>query len=113
MDELPAAGVDADVVLLPAGLEEDQIAVLQPVTIDRSAQVGLGFGGPRQIETHHLLVGELGEGGAVETGPIRAAHAIGNAAPLLIKAFKGAALLARWGWLGRAGTGGQQQGQQG
>ncbi len=113
MDEFPGSGVDPDVVLLPAGLEEDQIPVLQPVSVHRAAEAGLGFRGAGEAEPQHLAVGELGEGGAVEAGTAGAADAIGDAAPLLIEAVEGAAL-AHGGWRLRcAGAGGDKQGQKG
>ena len=113
MNELPGTGIDADVVLLPAGLEEHQIPVLQPVSVHRPAEIGLGFSGAGQGEAQHLLVGKLGEGGAVEAGAIGAAHAIGDAAPLLIEAVEGTGLAGRRGRLRGTGAGDDKQGQQG
>lgn len=69
MDKLTGTGIDTDMVLLPAGLEEDQIPVLQPVAIDWRAETGLGFCGSGQVEAQYLAVGKLGEGGAVEARP--------------------------------------------
>jgi hypothetical protein len=43
------------VVLLPAGLEEDQIPVLETVSVHRAAEARLGFRGAGQGEAQHLL----------------------------------------------------------
>ena len=50
VDELTCPGVDPDVVLLPAGLEEDQVPVLETVSVHRAAEARLGFRGAGRVK---------------------------------------------------------------
>src|SRR5690606_15146400 len=81
VDEAPAADVDADVVLEPAGLEEHEVARLQAAAAHPVADLRLVFGAARQLPAEDLAVGELDEGRAVDALRAAAPVHVGGAMP--------------------------------
>jgi hypothetical protein len=60
MDKLPIVQIDANVLLLVTGLEENQIARSHLGAIDRAAPTDLLAGRARELEVERLLVKGLG-----------------------------------------------------